>query len=166
MYWLRGQGVQQMRFSWYFAIVLTVTAVTAVATEPSAVEGEISRLEQACNEAYAANDLPKYFDYYADDAILIFYNARTTVADYRRFWTKATRTDPIESVKLSDLVIRVGPSSDVAIASYQIDVRTRHANRKSTDEHAFETDVWLKRGGAWKLAHAQYSTSGPPPTIG
>jgi uncharacterized protein (TIGR02246 family) len=143
--------------------IVSAEAATAVASEPTAIEREIARLEQACNDAYAANDLPKYFDYYADDAVLIFYNARTTLSEYRKFWTKTTRTDPVEAVKLSDLVIRVGPSGDTAIASYQIDVRTRHTNRASTDEHAFETDVWLKRGGAWKLAHAQYSTSAPPP---
>ena len=110
------------------------------------------------NDAYAANDLPKYFAYYADDAGLIFYNKRTSLADYRKEWTESVRTEPIESVKLSDVVIRVSPTGDTAIASYQIDVRTRHPASKSTDEHAFETDVWLKHAGRWQITHVHYST--------
>jgi ketosteroid isomerase-like protein len=138
--------------------LFTSAMSAALAAEPASVQKEILRLEQDYNDAYAANDLPKYFGYYADDAGLIFYNKRTSLADYRKEWTESIRKEPIESVKLSDVVIRVAPSGDTAIASYQIDVRTRHAGGKSTDEHAFETDVWFKHGGSWKIAHVHYST--------
>ena len=146
----------------YLACCLALFALelpAALAAEPASTQKEIMRLEKDSNDAYAANNLPKYFGYYADDAVLIFYNERTSVADYRKKWTESVRTEPIESVKLSDVVIRVVPSGDSAIASYQIDVRTRHADGKSTDEHAFETDVWLKRDGNWKLAHVHYSAN-------
>ncbi|MFL6601490.1 MAG: YybH family protein [Steroidobacteraceae bacterium] len=140
-------------------VALFTTAVSvAYAAEPASAQKEIMRLEKDYNDAYAANDLPKYFAYYADDAGLIFYNKRTTLADYRKEWTQSVRTEPIESVKLADVVIRVSPTGDTAIASYQIDVRTRHPASKSTDEHAFETDVWLKHAGRWQIAHVHYST--------
>jgi uncharacterized protein (TIGR02246 family) len=140
-------------------LALFTTAMSAArAAEPAAIQKEIMRLERDYNDTYAANDLPKYFAYYADDAVLIFYNKRTPLADYRKEWTESVRTEPIESVKLSDVVIRVSPSGDTAIASYQIDVRTRHAAAKSTDEHAFETDVWFKHDGRWQIAHVHYST--------
>ena len=147
------------RTLWNFACCasLLAAAMTAGAAAPTAVEQEIMRLEQGSNDAYAANNLPKYFGYYAEDAMLIFYNERTSLAAYRKSWSESIKTEPIESVKLSDMVIRVIPSGDVAIASYQIDVRTKHPNSKSTDEHAFETDVWVNRGGAWKIAHVHYS---------
>jgi len=61
------------------------------------------------------------------------------------------------------MMIRVSPAGDVAVASYQIDVGNRHADGKVTDEDAFETDVWLKRRGAWKVAHAHYALAIPPP---
>ena len=138
--------------------LFTSAVPAAHAAEPASTQKEIQRLEQDYNDAYAANDLPKYFGYYADDAALIFYNKRTSLANYRKEWTESIRTEPIESVKLSDIVIRVAPSGDTAIASYQIDVRTRHAAGKSTDEHAFETDVWLKHAGKWSIAHVHYST--------
>jgi ketosteroid isomerase-like protein len=138
--------------------LFTSVVPAAHAAEPASEQKEIMRLEQDYNDAYAANDLPKYFGYYADDAVLIFYNARTSLADYRKMWTEYVRKEPIDSVKLSDMVIRVAPSGDTAIASYQIDVRTRHAVGKITAEHAFETDVWFKHGGSWKVAHVHYST--------
>ena len=139
---------------------LLVAAMTARAAAPTAVEQEILRLERSSNDAYAANDLPKYFGYYAEDAMLIFYNERTTLAAYRKSWPESIKTEPIQSVKLSDMVIRVIPSGDVAIASYQIEVRTGHPNGKATDEHAFETDVWVNRAGGWKIVHVQYSAKG------
>jgi ketosteroid isomerase-like protein len=131
----------------------------------TAVEREIAHLEKDVNDAYAANHLDKYFGYYADDLVAIFYNARSTLADYRKFWTESVRAgNPVVSVKISDLVVRVSPAGDSAIASYQIDVRNRHADGRTTDEHAFETDVWLRRGGAWKIAHAHYALATPPPS--
>lgn len=143
--------------------MLAGTAMPALAASPPADEHEILRLEKDSNDAYAANDLPKYFGYYAEDAVLIFYNERTTVAAYRKMWTEAIKTEPLAAVKLSDMVVRVMPSGDTAIASYQIDVRTKHADGKMTDEHSFETDVWVKRNGAWKLGHVHYSPA-PPKT--
>jgi len=148
-------------------IALLAAMPAALAAEPADIQREITRLEHESNDAYAANDLPKYFGYYADDAVLIFYNLRATVAEYRKFWTTSVKTDPIASVKLSDIVIRVMPSTGdtTAVASYQIEVRTRHPGGKITDEHAFETDVWLNQGGTWKLEHIHYSAapSNAPP---
>jgi len=57
----------------------------------------------------------------------------------------------------SDLKVEVGPSGDAAIASYQLEVHTRHADGKTTVEHAFETDVWLKRKDAWRVSAVHYS---------
>ena len=139
------------------AAAMAASAAVPTAVAPATTEQEIMRLEKGSNDAYAANDLPKYFGYYAEDAMLIFYNERTSLAAYRKSWPESIKTEPIESVKLSDMVIRVIPPGNVAIASYQIEVRTGHPNGKATDEHAFETDVWVNRGGAWKIAHVQYS---------
>jgi len=140
-------------------LLMLAGTIPAHAASPANVEQEIMRLEKESNDAYAANDLSKYFGYYAEDAVLIFYNERTTVPVYRKMWTESVKTEPIAAVKLADMVVRVAPSGDTAIASYQIDVRTRHTDGKMTDEHSFETDVWIKRAGAWKLSHVHYSVT-------
>ena len=139
--------------------LIALNAVPAGAAAPNALEQEIATLEKDSNEAYAANNLPRYFGYYAEDAVLIFYNKRTTVPDYHKLWIESVKTDPVDSVKLSDMAIRMMPGNNLAIASYQIDVRTRHPGGKFTDEHAFETDVWAKQPAGWKLTHVHYSVT-------
>jgi ketosteroid isomerase-like protein len=143
-------------------VALTALAAQALPGGSSAaVEKEIARLEKECNDAYAANNLAKYFSYYSDDAVLIFVNERTTVPAYRKLWTEEVKTKPLESVKLSDMVIRVMPSADAAVASYQIAVRTRQPGGSVTDELFFETDVWMHKGDGWKLGHVHYSPIPP-----
>ena len=139
--------------------VFGTTLIGQAASPASSVglEQEIARLEKDCNDAYAANNLPKYFSYYADDAVLIFINERTTVPAYRKMWTEEIETKPLESVKLADMVIRVMPAADTAIASYQIEIRTHQPGGKMTDERFFETDVWVRKGAAWKLGHVHFS---------
>ena len=119
--------------------VFGTTLIGQAATPASSAgfELEIARLEKDCNDAYAANNLPKYFSYYADDAVLIFINERTTVPAYRKMWTEEIKTKPLESVKLADMVIRVMPAADTAIASYQIEIRTHQPRGKMTDEKFF-----------------------------
>ncbi len=137
--------------------LLSIAFVSRGAQPSKGIEQGIARLEKECNDAYAANNLPKYFSYYADDAVLIFFNERTTVAEYRKVWTEEIKTKPLESVNLSDMVTRVMPSADTAIASYQIEVRTKQPDGSATDERAFETAVWIHKADGWKLGHVHYS---------
>lgn len=133
------------------------SVATATAADTAAIERQIAQLERESNDAYAANDLPKYFSYYADDMSAIFSNTRTNLADYRSSWTKSVQGGaPIESVKIADLQVRVSPAGDTAVASYQIDVRTKHPNARTTDEHAIETDVWTRLPAGWKITHIHY----------
>ena len=48
------------------------------------------------------------------------------------------------------------------IATYAIDVLTRQADGKKTREKAWETDVWFKRDGKWKLVHVHYNSREVP----
>ena len=120
-------------------LTLLSTAQPAIqAATPKAVEGEIAQLEKEVNEAYAANNLGKYFSYYADDLVAIFYNERWTLARYKEDWPKNVKAgNVVVSVKLSDLIVRLSPTGDVAVASFQVDLRNRHADGKTIDEHAF-----------------------------
>lgn len=139
-------------------------AARAAAPDASAVERQIARLEQGFNDAYGANDLPRYFAYYADDLVALFPEGRTTLPAYRTMWTAYVGAgNRLESVRLSDLVIRVSPAADAAIASYALAVRTRLKDGKVTDERYHETDVWLKRHGRWQVAHVHYSAAAAQP---
>jgi ketosteroid isomerase-like protein len=145
-------------FASFLAITSALAPTAYAATDTAAVESEITQLEQVWNDAYGANDLPKYFSYYSANPLLVFYNKRTLLADYRKEWAAATKTEPLESAKISDLKIEIGPGGTTAVASYQLDVSTRHAAGKTTVEHAFETDVWFKRKGEWRVNAVHYSS--------
>jgi len=146
--------------AWCLGLIMSAVAAASLAAGPvTSVTSKIRKLETDWNAAYAANDLPRYFSYYAADPVLLFDDAHTSLADYRKSWTKSTRTDPVISVQVSDELIRVGPAADTAVASYKIDVQFRHADGKTSVEHALETDVWFQRNGVWRVEVAQYSTA-------
>jgi ketosteroid isomerase-like protein len=147
-----------------FALGLMLTAIPSFSFAAGAnpLEQQIAAAEHTMNAAYGANDLDKYFGYYADDMSAIFYNERTTLPAYRKFWTASVKAGNIvTSVKLSDMHVRVLPGDVVAIASFQIEVGNKHADGKTTSEKAFETDVWVKRGEGWKVVHAHYALAVP-----
>lgn len=128
-----------------------------------AVEQQIRANERAMNDAYAANDLDKYFGFYADGMSAIFFNERTTLPAYRKSWTDSVHAGNIvKAVKLDDMQVHVLPAGDVAIASYRIDVTNQRANGAVATEKAFETDVWARHKGAWKVVHVHYALAATP----
>ena len=48
-------------------VVMSLTLSVRCVAQQSSAEKEILDLEEKMNAAYAANDLPTYFAYYADD---------------------------------------------------------------------------------------------------
>lgn len=154
-----------MKFQAFKSLVLGALLVglpaSLLAGAADSVEKQIIAAEQAVNAAYAANDLDKYFGYYDEDMSAIFYNERTTLAEYRKSWTAAVKAgNMVTSVKLSDIQVRELPGN-IAIASFQIEVGNKRADGKTTSEKAFETDVWVKRKAGWKLLHAHYALAVP-----
>jgi len=142
------------------ALVVTLLALplsASLAAAPAASD-EIRKLEQEMNDAYAANDLPKYFGYYADDLTQWLPEGRTDLPQYKKSWTAYIGAGAkIRSVKLSDLHIQVGPSGDTAVASYLLHVSTKEKDGKITEGDYRESDVWFKRSGNWRVVFLHYS---------
>jgi len=150
-----------MKFSTLYSCALLLFGLSTLANAGS--KADIRQLEQEFNAAYAANDLDKYFGYYADDAVLWFPEGRTDVPSYRKMWTDYIKGGAkLQSATLSDTHIKLSPQGDTAIASYVLRVKTLEANQKVTDEMFQETDVWFKTAGAWKIAHVHYSPAPGP----
>jgi ketosteroid isomerase-like protein len=144
----------------FAALTILFTLSTPSIAGPSA---DIRGLEDAFNAAYAANDLDKYFAYYADDAILWFPEGRTDLPAYKKEWTETIKTGTsLEQAKLSDLHVRMSPLGDTAIASYQLHVKTHMPDKSVTDEDFQETDVWFKTAAGWKITHVHYAPAPKP----
>lgn len=124
----------------------------------AAPASEVRDLTFAVNAAYAANDLDKYFSYYADDLTQWWPSGRVSFASYRESWSKFVKSGGrVEAADVSDLEVQLSPSGDTAIATYQLKVRTRSPKGDVTDEENQETDVWFRRGGRWTIVHLHYS---------
>jgi len=123
-------------------------------------EQEVRNFEQRANAAYEANDLPKYFSFYASDFTQYLPEGRTDLAAYKKEWTDYIgEGNRVEKVQLSDMHIQTGPSGDTAVASYILHVPTKLKDGKITEEDNQESDVLFKRNGEWKVVFLHYSAA-------
>jgi ketosteroid isomerase-like protein len=117
---------------------------------------------KAFDHAYATNDVDTYFSFYADDATVYFYGARQDIAAYHEEWSAMMEAGGgVEMNEMSDLQMQVMPCGDVAIATSFIDNRTRSPDGTTSTVRAFETDVWQKIDGNWKIISLHYSEIAP-----
>jgi ketosteroid isomerase-like protein len=137
------------------ALAALLLLTCAAAPSP---EQEVRDAETAINTAYAANDLPTYFSYYAPDLRALYPEGPTTLPEYRKSWT-ATIKSGAKMVGFSDrgMVIQVSPSQDAAVASYQATAQQKNADDTVATQQFNETDVWFKRDGQWKIVEIHYS---------
>ena len=123
-----------------------------MADEHDAAQAELRNVVVAFNEAYADNDLELYFSHFAEDADMFWSGARHTTAAYRDDYMATIKAGgAVEKNVVSGLVIRMLPGNEAGIASFFIDYRFRNPGGEITVEQAFETEVWEKIDGAWKL---------------
>ena len=142
------------------ALCVPVLLESKADSRPQSAEQEVRDLEQRANAAYEANDLPKYFAFYADDFTQYLPEGRTDLPAYKKEWTGYIQEgNHIEKVQLTDVHVQVGPSDDSAVASYILHVRTKLKGGKITEEDNQESDVLFKRNGQWKIVFVHYSAA-------
>ena len=147
-----------------FSILILVAPIAFLALQakpkPVSVEDEIRDLERRANAAYEANDLAKYFSFYAADFSQFLPEGRTDLPKYQKDWTAYIgEGNRVEKVEISDMHIQVGPNKDTAVASYILHVRTKLKDGKIADEDNQESDVMFKRNGEWKVVFLHYSSA-------
>ena len=142
-------------------LLLPATYFTlGAAPRPASLEDDIKSFEQRANAAYEANDLAKYFSFYASDFSQFLPDGRTDLLQYQKEWSAYIQEgNRVQKVELSDMHIQIGPNQDTAVASYLIHVRTKLKDGKMTDEDNQESDVLFKRNGEWKIVFLHYSAA-------
>src|SRR5215469_13180537 len=139
-------------------VIVSIAFAPRCVAQESATEKEIVDLENTMNAIYAANDLAKYFEYYAPDFTQWLPEGRTDLAQYKKEWTAFIGSGGrIESAQPVDMHIQISPSGDSVVASYLLQVKTRSPKGQVSDEDFQESDVWFKRDGVWKVVHLHYS---------
>ena len=143
-----------------FAIALI--SLSAMAEHHGSENEDLHAAIKAFDHAYATNDVETYFSFYVDDATVYFYGARQDVAAYHELWTALMEAGGgVELNEMSDLKVQVLPCGDVAIATSFVDNRTRDPDGTKSTVKAFETDVWQKIDGDWKIISLHYSEIPP-----
>src|SRR5579863_10166740 len=142
-------------------LIAPITYLTLQAKpRPVSAEDEIKDFEQKANAAYEANDLPKYFSFYANDFSQFLPEGRSDLATYRKEWGEYIgEGNRVQKVEICDLHIQVGASKENAVASYLLHVSTKLKDGKITDEDNQESDVLFKRNGEWKVVFLHYSAA-------
>ena len=139
-------------------ILAIALPLVAMAGNPDAVESKIIEMEKAFNEAYAANQIDTYFSFYAKDATLFFYGERQPVERYHKEWQASINSGGgVVRNDVSDMEVRVLPGGKAAVASSFIDNSTRSPDGKMTTVRAYETNVWQKIDGQWKVVSLHYN---------
>jgi len=149
---------------WFAVALLAMVPASYLALHagptPASVEDQIRDFEQRANAAYEANDLPKYFSFYASDFSQFLPEGRSDLAAYKKEWGEYIgEGNRVQKVDISDLHIQIGPSQDTAVASYLLHVKTKLKDGKITDEDNQESDVLFKRAGEWKIVFMHYSAA-------
>ena len=138
--------------------VIVLMSFSAMAEHHGEENADLHAAIKAFDHAYATNDVETYFSFYADDATVYFGDSRVEIAAYREMWTGLMEAGGgVELNEMSDLQVQVMPSGDVAIATSFINNRTRSPDGTAATSKAFETDVWQKIDGNWKIVSLHYS---------
>ena len=139
-------------------VIVALLSVAAMADHHDEENADLYAAIHAFDNAYATNDTETYFGYYAEDATVYFYGARVDVDAYHEEWTAMMAAGGgVEKNEMSDLKVQVLPCGDVAVATSFIDNITRAPDGTKSTSRAFETDVWQKIDGDWKIISLHYS---------
>ena len=143
-------------------LVAALISFSAMADQHGAADAAVRNAVKAFNGAYASNKVEDYFSDYTDDAMLYWDGARQKVSAYHEGWTELIAAGgAVEKNELSDIQVKVMLGGNAAVASYFIDYRLREPEGEVFATKAFETDVWQKIDGAWKVVSLHY-TEIPP----
>ena len=149
-------------------IMLSIAGIAVVAAEDdkAAVRAEVDSAATALNEAYGANDVERYFSFFADDAILVTSDGQEqSVDEYYAEWKSLI----VAGGGVSDIdvdfprSIRLTADANTAVVhqlSWPISYRLLGGSDTSgfvntTIVYAI-TDVWSKIDGTWKVVHTHY----------
>ena len=114
-------------------LVVVYTMTLPCIAQQSEIDKQIRDLEDKMNAAYAANDLPTYFAYYADDFTQWLPEGRTDLPQYKKEWTAFIQSGGrIESAHPSDMIIQIGPNGDCVGATCCMSKRARQRATSAT----------------------------------
>ena len=155
---------------WAVVCVVSIAPGALHAQQPtSEIEEEIAEAVRQFAAAYGANDVEKYFSFYAKDISIVRVTGRFDRENYYQLWkTAVAEGGGTDGTKLEDLQIQVLPGGETAVATFDVPTvrkyRTAEAARGRDPNVIYHfTAVWARRSGNWSIVHAHWSVHQEPP---
>ena len=146
----------------FVSMIAALMSLSVMAEHHDEENADLYAAIHAFDRAYASNDTETYFDYYAEGATVFYSGDRQDLAAYEKFWPEFMAAGGgVEKNEMSNLKVQVLGGGDVAVSTSFIDNITRSPDGSKTAIRAFETDVWQKIDGKWKVVSLHY-TELPP----
>jgi len=143
-------------------LVVLLVPILTHAGDASSIESGVRAAAADFNDAYATNDVERYFSYYADDAVVYFFGKRQDLKEYARTGSEYMEAGGgVEKNELSGKIFQVLPGGKAAVASYFVHNISRSPEGERSDVRAYETEVWQKIDGAWKIVNLHYTEHQP-----
>lgn len=139
-------------------IVAFCLPLAATAADDDAIENEVRAATEDFNDAYRNNDIERYFSYYAEGAVVYWFGERQDLDAYYEEWrTMIEAGGGVETNELTDHVFQVLADGEVVVASYFVHNVTRSPDGSKTAGNYYESEVWEKIDGKWKVVNLHYS---------
>ena len=148
------------------AILITLTPMgcNQLSSHDAAVKA-IQDSEVQWNQDYAARDVDKIMDHYADDAVLMVPGAPTTHGKAAiREGVRSMAADPAMALKFASTRVEVAKSGDLAWTqgTYTLTLTDPHSQQVVNDHGSYVTTYRKQPDGSWKVV-ADIATSEVPP---
>ncbi len=140
-------------------VLLAVMPMSLLAESPGEDYADLRAAKTAFESAYTTNDVETYFSFYAPDATAYFGgDVRGDIPAYHEMWTALMEAGGgVEVNELSDIRFQLMPGGEVGVVTCFVYNRRREPDGTKVIAKAFQTDVWRKTAGQWKIISLHYS---------
>ena len=135
------------------ALCLAALPLVAGRAQDTGDAAEIRALELKVADWYKNRQVQTFAILLDDDFVITFEDGSTYSKTGYLSYTASSST-VVESVELSDLKIRLHGDTAIVIGVYH---EKGVDSRQAYDYHDRFTDVWMKKGGKWRLVAAHYA---------
>jgi ketosteroid isomerase-like protein len=120
---------------------------------------ELRAIMRRLPEIYRAGDVQGYLAHYAPDLSASYSGVLANSEEARKFMMSLFEGDG-KTLKFEMGIPKVqfSESTDAAVVSYPWREHFQYPDGHQTDIEYYETDVWLRRNGEWKIANVHQST--------
>lgn len=110
-------------------------------------------------DIYRAGDISAYLAHYAPDISAYFSGILMSSEEARKFITSLFEGNgKTLDFQMGDPQVQFSESEEAAIVRYPWREHFRYGDGRETDTEYYETDVWFRRNGEWKIVNIHQCT--------